>query len=88
MLPAVASLRSTAVRILAYTLVSLENHHPETIREFDQLVKDVPNGYRAHFLRGRQVGSQIGIGAPDLNARHSHSLRARFAVVPPPCIQW
>jgi protein O-mannosyl-transferase len=23
---------------------------------FDQLVRDQPNGYRAHFLRGRQVG--------------------------------
>ncbi|MFL5607598.1 MAG: tetratricopeptide repeat protein [Gemmatimonadaceae bacterium] len=24
---------------------------------FDQLVKDEPNGYRAHFLRGRHIGS-------------------------------
>jgi hypothetical protein len=24
---------------------------------FDQLVRDQPNGYRAHFLRGRQIGS-------------------------------
>src|SRR5258708_22663072 len=28
--------------ILAYTLVSLENHHPETIPEFHQLVTDRP----------------------------------------------
>src|SRR5579872_1957000 len=28
--------------ILAYALVSLENHHPETVREFDRLVKERP----------------------------------------------
>ena len=27
---------------------------------FDQLVRDQPNGYRAHFLRGRQVGGAHG----------------------------
>src|ERR1700743_1574488 len=28
--------------ILAYPLVSLENHHPESVREFDHLVKERP----------------------------------------------
>src|SRR5205823_4240959 len=38
--------------ILAYTLVSLENHHPETIREFDQLVKDRPEILECHSMSG------------------------------------
>src|SRR5690242_9086069 len=28
--------------ILAYALVSLENHHPESVRQFDQLIKERP----------------------------------------------
>src|SRR5215472_14727144 len=38
--------------ILAYALVSLENHHPETIREFDQLVKDRPEILECHSMSG------------------------------------
>ena len=38
--------------ILAYTLVSLENHHPETIREFDQLVKERPEILECHSMSG------------------------------------
>src|ERR1700761_5179140 len=38
--------------ILAYTLVSLENHHPETIREFDQLVEDRPEILECHSMSG------------------------------------
>ena len=38
--------------ILAYTLVSLENHHPETIREFDRLVQDRPEILECHSMSG------------------------------------
>src|ERR1700743_6202 len=38
--------------ILAYTLVSLENHHPETIREFDQLVKERAEILECHSMSG------------------------------------
>ena len=32
--------------ILAYALVSLENHHPESVRQFDQFVKERAGGAR------------------------------------------
>ena len=38
--------------ILAYALVSLENHHPETVREFDQLVNDRPEVLECHSMSG------------------------------------
>jgi DNA-binding Lrp family transcriptional regulator len=38
--------------ILAYALVSLENHHPETVREFDQLVQDRPEVLECHSMSG------------------------------------
>jgi DNA-binding Lrp family transcriptional regulator len=38
--------------ILAYTLVSLENHHPETVREFDRLVQDRPEVLECHSMSG------------------------------------
>jgi len=38
--------------ILAYTLVSLENHHPETVREFDQVVQDRPEVLECHSMSG------------------------------------
>ena len=38
--------------IVAYALVSLENHHPETIREFDQLVKDRAEILECHSMSG------------------------------------
>src|SRR6185312_5879072 len=36
--------------ILAYALVSLENHHPETVRQFDQLVRDRPEVLECHSM--------------------------------------
>ena len=33
--------------IQAYALVSLENHHPETVREFDRVVNDRPEVNRS-----------------------------------------
>jgi DNA-binding Lrp family transcriptional regulator len=38
--------------ILAYALVSLDNHHPETVRQFDQLVKDRPEVLECHSMSG------------------------------------
>jgi hypothetical protein len=38
---------------------------------FDQLVRDQPNGYRAHFLRGRQVGSRDRLRETELEYRRA-----------------
>lgn len=38
---------------------------------FDQLVKDEPNGYRAHFLRGRQVGSHTRLRETELEYKRA-----------------
>ena len=38
--------------ICAYALVSLENHHPESVREFDQLVSDSPEVLECHSMSG------------------------------------
>src|SRR5579864_8042383 len=36
--------------IQAYALVSLENHHPQTVRQFDQLVRDRPEVLECHSM--------------------------------------
>jgi hypothetical protein len=41
---------------------------------FDQLVKDVPNGYRAHFLRGRQVGSHTQLRQTEMEYKRAIQL--------------
>jgi Lrp/AsnC family leucine-responsive transcriptional regulator len=38
--------------ILAYALISLENHHPETVKQFDQLVKERPEVLECHSMSG------------------------------------
>ena len=38
--------------ILAYALVSLENHHPENVRKFDQLVGERPEVLECHSMSG------------------------------------
>jgi DNA-binding Lrp family transcriptional regulator len=38
--------------ILAYALVSLDDHHPETVREFDALVKERPEVLECHSMSG------------------------------------
>jgi len=38
--------------ILAYAIVSLENHHPESVRQFDQLVKERPEVLECHSMSG------------------------------------
>src|SRR5258708_34961686 len=36
--------------ILAYAVVSLENHHPESLRQVDQLVKERPEVLECHSM--------------------------------------
>lgn len=38
--------------IMAYALVSLENHHPETVRQFDQVVNERPEVLECHSMSG------------------------------------
>ena len=38
--------------ILAYAVVSLENHHPESVRQFDQLVMQRPEVLECHSMSG------------------------------------
>jgi len=38
--------------VLAYALVSLENHHPESVRQFDQCVKERPEVLECHSVSG------------------------------------
>jgi len=38
--------------ILAYALVTLENHHPETVRQFDRLIQDRPEVLECHSMSG------------------------------------
>jgi hypothetical protein len=43
---------------------------------FDQLVKDEPNGYRAHFLRGRHIGSHYRLRETELEYKRAIRLFA------------
>ncbi len=47
-------LNATAVGlpILAYALVTLENHHPESVRQFDQLVRESAEVLECHSMSG------------------------------------
>jgi len=38
--------------IVAYALVSLDNHHPESVKQFDQLVADRPEVLECHSMSG------------------------------------
>jgi len=38
--------------IIAYALVSLENHHPENVRQFDQLVSERAEVLECHSMSG------------------------------------
>jgi DNA-binding Lrp family transcriptional regulator len=38
--------------ILAYAQVSLENHHPESVRQFDQMIADRPEVLECHSMSG------------------------------------
>ena len=47
-------LRASAIGlpILAYAVISLENHHPESVRQFDQFVKERPEVLECHSMSG------------------------------------
>jgi DNA-binding Lrp family transcriptional regulator len=38
--------------ILAYAQVSLENHHPESVRQFDQMIAERPEVLECHSMSG------------------------------------
>jgi DNA-binding Lrp family transcriptional regulator len=38
--------------IVAYALISLENHHPDTVREFDQFVAERPEVLECYSMSG------------------------------------
>jgi len=38
--------------ILAYALVSLENHHPESVRQFDSIIAERPEVLECHSMSG------------------------------------
>lgn len=38
--------------IAAYTTVSLENHHPESVKQFDQFVEERPEVLECHSMTG------------------------------------
>ena len=38
--------------ILAYAQVSLENHHPESVRQFDNLISELPEVLECHRATG------------------------------------
>ena len=52
--------------ITAYAMVSLENHHPESVKQFDQMVADRPEVLECHSMSGsndfllRIVAASIG----------------------------
>ena len=43
---------SIGLPILAYAVVTLENHHPESVRQFDQLIKERPEVLECHAMSG------------------------------------
>jgi Lrp/AsnC family leucine-responsive transcriptional regulator len=38
--------------ITAYAMVTLENHHPETVKQFDQMVSERPEVLECHSMSG------------------------------------
>src|SRR5690349_10224549 len=38
--------------IVAYALISLDNHHPESVKQFDQFVAERPEVLECHSLSG------------------------------------
>jgi DNA-binding Lrp family transcriptional regulator len=46
------SAEAIGLPIQAYALVSLENHHPQSVRQFDQLVRDRAEVLECHSMSG------------------------------------
>ena len=41
------------LKVMAYAQVSLEDHHPDSVAEFDQMVKDLPEILECHAMSGQ-----------------------------------
>jgi DNA-binding Lrp family transcriptional regulator len=44
--------RAIGLSIVAYALVSLDNHHPESVRQFDTFVEERPEVLECHSMSG------------------------------------
>lgn len=45
--------QSVGLHVVAFAQVSLEDHHPDSVAEFDRMVKDVPEILECHAMSGR-----------------------------------
>jgi DNA-binding Lrp family transcriptional regulator len=45
--------KSVGLEVIAFALVSLEDHHPDSVSEFDQMVKDLPEILECHAMSGQ-----------------------------------
>ena len=66
--------------IQAYALVSLENHHPQTVRQFDQLVRERPEVLECHSMSGPN-DYLLRIVAASMDA-YEHFLSTRVLQLP------
>jgi len=66
--------------IVAYANVSLENHHPETVRQFDQLVKERSEVLECHSMSGTN-DYLLRIVAASMEA-YEHFLSTRLLQLP------
>ena len=46
------SAAAIGLAVQAYALVSLENHHPQTVQQFDQMVRERPEVLECHSMSG------------------------------------
>ena len=44
---------SVGLGVVAFALVSLEDHHPDSVLEFDRMVKDLPEILECHAMSGQ-----------------------------------
>ena len=45
--------QSMGLIVIAFAQVSLEDHHPDSVAEFDRMVKDLPEILECHAMSGR-----------------------------------
>lgn len=44
---------SVGLHVVAFAQVSLEDHHPDSVQEFDRMVKDLPEILECHAMSGQ-----------------------------------
>ena len=77
--------QSMGLNVIAFAQVSLEDHHPDSVAEFDRMVKDLPEILECHAMSG-QHDYQLkviceSIGAYDrLLSRHILRVKAVHTV--------